>query len=176
MPFISLPPQIVYTRDNLELFPQHQELIFDDPNDGGARQRFTIYTGEILIDLSADDHHKDLTFQYPILGTFKDPAGAPAIGIKPIGNSGSVGFEPQFRSATAFAFLTSSEFGSNPVWANVGRLSADLIEIELDASSRQVIHVAVLSGLPVHELTVDLNVVYKTGTRGVKSSPTRCAG
>jgi hypothetical protein len=144
-PFTPPPIDVLFTNENLAFTPQHQELVFADPNDGGIQQIFTIYTGELLVNLHADGSAKDQTFQYPILGTFGTPGGN-QIGIKQIifveGDP-----NPQFRSAIAYASVTRSELGSNPVWANVGSVSADLMEVELNSPSRQRVNAVVLSGM-----------------------------
>jgi hypothetical protein len=146
MAFISLPPDVVYTVDDLHtlppsrtlILPQHQELTFDDPNEG-FHQRCTIYTGTIYVrEFNAGGSHKDLIFQYPILGTFKNSFGAATPGIMRIGDPA------QFRSAVADAAVVSGEFGSNPVWADVTLVSADLIGITLDSGEK--LNAVVLSG------------------------------
>ena len=140
----DLPPVRVYTLEDIATPPQHQEIVFADPNDEGTSQRYTMYTGEISVSLEADNHKAEQIFQYPVLGTFFKIG---SMGIMPLGDPNS-----QFRSAIANAFLTESEFGSNPVWADVMEVSADLMQIQLDCSNEfivrppQTINAVVLSG------------------------------
>jgi hypothetical protein len=100
-----------------------------------------MYTGELLVDWeSGDSGDHDFTFQYPVLGTFWGPGGTTVKGIMPINTESA-----QFRSAIAYAAVTSSQLGDTPVWADVGQVSADLFKIELDPS-RDQINAVVLSG------------------------------
>jgi hypothetical protein len=148
---ITLPPQAVFDFENtLSQRPQHQELIFTDPNDSDLVQRYTIYTGELFSPgggplLNAGSSHQDLTFQFPLIGTFvpPPPGGPPTIGIKPIGEDRE--HNTFFRSAVAEAAVTSAEWGINPVWTDITSVSADLIRIALD--SGQQINAVALMGM-----------------------------
>jgi hypothetical protein len=144
MPFIPPGPVgRIYSAKDTAVLPQHQELVYFDPEDPpGTLQRFTMYTGELLVHFdSGDTGDHDLTFRYPVLGTFWSSGGGTThIGIIPI-NVEIV----QFRSAIAYAAVTSSQLGDTPVWADVGKVSADLFKIELD--SRDFINAVVLSGM-----------------------------
>ena len=149
MPFFPIIPPFrvsrVYTFEDIGtsdghvLVPQHQQLIYSDPEDGFP-QRLTIYTGEINV---GDD---DSTFMYPVLGFFNVPGGAPAIGILPINDPPP----NQFRSAVANAIITNFEVVVGLTIADVtpgvvvSGVAADLFQIELNP--RQIINAVVLSG------------------------------
>jgi len=154
MAFITLPPpppssdqaHFVYTADDLWIgtLPQYQEIIFTDPNDLFP-QRLAMYTGELKPAAWADGARKNYTFQYPILGTFRDPSGRNVVGIMPMNDPTLQ--DPrnrQFRSAIANASLAISNVEGIPTWLNISSVAADLYQIELD--SRHVTHAVVLSG------------------------------
>jgi hypothetical protein len=131
-------PDRVYTFENLEFntMPQHQEILYRDASTAGFDHRLTIYTGAIWVGHGTEEHLVDLDFQYPLLGCFDVSGIATAIGILPIG--------PEFRSAVANASLSNFIVKDTEAFVGVFEVSADLFQIELDAS--QIINAVVLSG------------------------------
>jgi hypothetical protein len=157
MAFITLPPVLpthfVCTADNLWVLPQYQECIYYDPNNGN--QRLSIYAGELKLACQADSGHIDFTFQYPLLGTFRDLGGSDVVGIMQL-NDPRFG---QFRSAIANASLAICNAEDIPTWLNISMVAADLYQIELD--SRKLIHAVVLSGAITVRNSVLTTVSYR---------------
>jgi hypothetical protein len=162
MAFITLPPppptsdrvHVIYTAADLwdGTSPQHQELIFSDPNDTVPR-RLTMYTGELKPGSWADGASKTTTFQYPILGTFKDSAGSNVIGIIPISDPG------EFSSAIANASLAICNAEDMPTWLNISSVAADVYQVELDSTLK--IHAVVLSGWITVRNSVESTISYR---------------
>jgi hypothetical protein len=146
MPFITTPASRQYTFRNLAVLPQWQAITFNDPSDTNPLQRFTTYTGELVVNLTAAENHIDFDFQYPVLGTF-DAGGVPTIGISPIS---VLGMPKQFRSAVANVAVTDFNVEGTPSWLTFTNVAADLYQIQLSnpmpPSPLDVINVVVLSG------------------------------